>query len=78
MNTMSFYELNKQAQALEVTFSRKTKSYHSQTCFNNTLRIYLNEKLNFYHHIIERNAQMHIRSETLFHQTNFFINFKIQ
>ena len=31
MNTMSFYELNKQAQALEVTFSRKTKSYHSQT-----------------------------------------------
>ena len=31
MNTMSFYELNKQAQAVEVTFSRKTKSYHSQT-----------------------------------------------
>ena len=43
----------KQAQALEVTFSRKTKSYHSQTGFNNILRIYLNEKLNFYHHIIE-------------------------
>ena len=63
MNTMSFYEFTsekKQAQALEVTFSRKTKSYHSQTCFNNILRIYLNEKLNFYHHIIERNAQMHI------------------
>ena len=54
MNTMSFYELNKQAQALEVTFSRKTKSYHSQTCFNNILRIYLNGKLNFYHHIIAR------------------------
>ena len=30
-------DLNKQAQALEVTFSRKTKSYHSQTCFNNIL-----------------------------------------
>ena len=60
-------DLNKQAQALEVTFSRKTKSYHSQTCFNNILRIYLNEKLNFYHHIIERNAQMHIRSENLFY-----------
>ena len=25
-------DLNKQAQALEVTLSRKTKSYHSQTC----------------------------------------------
>ena len=70
MNTMSFYEysdLNKQAQALEVTFSGKTKSYHSQTCSNNILRIYLNEKLNFYHHLIERNGQMHIRSENLFY-----------
>ena len=37
-------DLNKQAQALEVTFSRKTKSYHSQTCFNNILRTYLNEE----------------------------------
>ena len=60
-------DLKKQAQALEVTFSGKTKSYHSQTCFNNILRIYLNEKLNFYHHIIERNAQMHVRSENLFY-----------
>ena len=35
MNTMSFYEyldLNKQAHSLQVTFSGKTKSYHSQTC----------------------------------------------
>ena len=60
-------DLNKQAQALEVTFSRKTKSYHSQTYFNNILRIYLNKKLNFYHDIIERNAQMHIRSENMFY-----------
>ena len=28
-------DLNKQAHALEVIFSRKTKSYHPQTCFNN-------------------------------------------
>ena len=56
MNTMSFYEFRfgQQAQALEVTFSRKTKSYHSQNCFNNILRIYLNEKFNFCHHIIDR------------------------
>ena len=77
MNTMSFYEysdLNKQAQALEVTFSGKTKSYHSQTCFNNILRIYLNEKLNFYHHIIERNAQMHDQKISF---TNLLIDFKI-
>ena len=60
-------DLKKQAQTLEVTFSSKTKSNHSQTCFNNILRIYLNEILNFYHHIIERNAEMHIRSENLFY-----------
>ena len=69
-------DLKKQAQALEVTFSRKTKSYNSQTCFNNILRIYLNEKSNFYHCIIERNAQMHIRSENLFDQTNFLFILK--
>ena len=60
-------DLKKQAQALEVTFSRKTKSSHSQTCLNKMLRTFLNEKLNFYHHIIERNAEMHIRSENLFY-----------
>ena len=49
-------DLNIQSQALEVTFSRKTKSYQSQTCLNNILRIYLNE-----------NAQIHIRSENLFY-----------
>ena len=64
---MSFtnLDLNKQAQSLEVIFSRTTKSYYSQTYFNNILRIHLNEKLNFYHHIIERNAQMHIRLENV-------------
>ena len=60
-------DLNKQAQALEVTFSGKTKSSYSQTCLNKMLRTFLNEKLNLYHHIIERNAQMHIRSENLFY-----------
>ena len=59
-------DLNNQAQAVEVTFSRKIKSYHSQICFNSISRIYLNEKFNFYYHIIERNAQMHTRSENLF------------
>ena len=69
-------DLNKQAQALEVTFSRKTKSHHSQTYFNDILRIYLNEKLNL-HHIIDRNVQMHITSENLFYKNNLFIDFKI-
>ena len=69
MNTMLFMnsDLNKQAQALEVTFSRATKSYHSQICFNNISKIFLNEKLNFYHHVVERNPQMHIRLENLFY-----------
>ena len=60
-------DLDKRAQALEVTFSGKTKSSHSQTCLNNMLKTFLNEKLNFYHHIIERNAEMHVRSENLFY-----------
>ena len=47
-------DLNKQAQDLEVTFSGKTKPSHSQTCLNKMLRIFLNEKLNFYHHIYYR------------------------
>ena len=66
MNTMSFInsDLNKQAQALEVTFSRTTK-YHSQNYFKNILRIYLNEKSGFSHHILVRNAQMYIRLENL-------------
>ena len=72
---MSFInlDLSKQAQALEVIFSKTAKSHHSQTC----LRIYLNEKLNFYHHILVRNAQMYIRLENLIYENNLFINFKI-
>ena len=72
---MSFInlDLSKQAQALEVIFSRTAKSYHSQTC----LRIYPNEKLNFYHHILVRNALMYIRIENLVYYNNIFINFRI-
>ena len=67
MNAISLInsDLNKQAQALEVTLLRTTKSYHSQTCFNNILRIYLNEKLNFYHYILVKKAQMYMRLENL-------------
>ena len=73
MNTMSFYEFRfgQQAQALEVTFSRKTKSYHSQTSFNNILRICLNEKLNFYHHI-ERNVKHRLTSANFFMREGLF------
>ena len=70
-------DLNKQTQALEVQILRTTKSYHSQTCFNNILRTYLNEKLNFYYHILVRNAQMFIRLEHLANYNNLFANFKI-
>ena len=75
---MSFInsDLNKQAQALEVTFSRAAKSYHSQTCFNNILRNYQYQKLNFYHHILVRNDQLYIRLENLVYQNYVFINFK--
>ena len=68
MNTMSFYEFRSKqtgSGSRSYIFKEKTKPYHSQTCFNNILRIYLNEKLCFYHHIIERNTQIYIRSENL-------------
>ena len=67
MSTISFInsDLNTQAQALEVTFSSSTNSYHSQTRLNNILRIYLNEKLNLYHQILVKNAQMYIRLENM-------------
>ena len=72
MNTMLFInsDLNKQAQALEIKISKATKSYH-------LLRLYLNEKLNFYH-ILVRNAKMCIRSKNQVNQNNPFIKFKIQ
>ena len=43
---------------------KENKIIHSQTGFINVLRIYLNEKLDFYHHIIERNAQTLIKKLT--------------
>ena len=53
-------------QALEVTFSMTmTKSYHSQTCFNNILGIYLNEIFNVYHHTLVRNVQISVRFRKL-------------
>ena len=72
---MSFInlDLSKQAQALEVIFSRTTKSYHSQT-FEFEFEF---EKLNFYHHILVRNALMYIRIENLVYYNNIFINFRI-
>ena len=79
MNTMSFInsDMNKQAKAREVTFRKTTNSYHSQTYFNSILRTYLNQKMNFYYHITERNAQVHIRLENQVYQNNLFISFKI-
>ena len=75
MNTMSFYEFRSKetgSGSRSYIFKEKTKPYHVHT-----LRIYLNQKLNFYHYIIERNVQMHIRSENQFCQTKLFIDFKI-
>ena len=49
MNTMSFYEFRSKqtgSGSRSYIFKEKTKPYHSQTCFNNILRIY--------HHIYYR------------------------
>ena len=53
-------DLNKQTQAIEIKISSTTKSYHSETCFYNILRIDLNEKLNFYLHVLVMNAEMYV------------------
>ena len=69
MNSMSLYEFRSEETgwvSRSYIFKEKKKPDHSQTFFNNILRIYLNVKLNFYHHIIERNAQMHVRPENPF------------
>ena len=65
MNIILFNsDLNKQA--LENTFFKTmTKSYHSQTCFNNILATYLSEKLNSYHHILVRNVKISVRFRKL-------------
>ena len=62
MNIMSIYEFRS-----EQTGSGSRSYTFKENKINNILRIYLNERLNFYHHIIERKAQMHIRSENLFY-----------
>ena len=78
---MSFInsDLNKQAQALEVTFSSKTKSYHPKPVSAiYHVGIYQNEKLTSSHHILVRNTQMVIiRLENRVYQNNLFTNFKI-
>ena len=56
-------DLKKQGQALEV----KNHITHKHVSAILRSRIYLNEKLNFYHHIIDRNAQINIRPENLFY-----------
>ena len=63
---MSFNtDFNKQA--AKVAFSRTmTKSYHSQTCFNYMLGIFLTAKLNVIRHILVKNVQVSARFRKLF------------
>ena len=63
MNAKSFYELKGSRSYI----FRENKIIALTNLFEQMLRTFLNEKLNFYHHIIERNAQMHMRSENLFY-----------
>ena len=61
-------DLKKQAQALEVTFSRRKQNHISlRNLFQQYIKNLSESEFEFYHHIIERNAQMHIRSENLFY-----------
>ena len=45
-------------------------------CFNSILRSYLNKKLNFYHQILMRNAQMYTRLENLVYENNLLLILK--
>ena len=58
-------DLNKQAQALEVKFSMKTKSRRNQ--FQQFIKNLPEWEIEFLYHIKEGNAQMRIRSENLFY-----------
>ena len=54
-------DLNKQPEAQEVRTSRTKKNHIT----HKPVSTILFEKLNFYHHILVRNAQMYIRLENL-------------
>ena len=79
MNTVSFYEFrSKQTGSGSRSYIfRENKIISLTNLFEQEVKNFSEEKLNFYHHIIERNAQMHMRSENLFYQTNLLIDFKI-
>ena len=82
MNTMSFYEFRSEKNRLGIQklIVKENKIISLTNLFQpyiKNLLKKLNEKLNFNHHITERNAQMHVRSENLFYYINFFIDFKI-
>ena len=66
MNTMSFYEFRSEqtGSGSRSYIFKENKIIPSKACFINVLRIYLNEKLDFCHHIIERNAQSLIKKLT--------------
>ena len=70
MNTTSFYEFRSEqtgAGSRSCIF-KESKIIELTNLFQQYIKnLYLNKKFNFYHHIIERNAQMHKRSENLFH-----------
>ena len=69
MNTMSFYEFRSEHTGLgsRSCIFKENKILSLTNLFQQYILIYLNEKLNFYHHIIHRNAQMHVGSENLFY-----------
>ena len=69
MNTISFYEFrSEQTGSGSRSYIFKEKKIVSLiNLFQQYVKNLSNENLNCYHHIIERNPQMHIRSENLFY-----------
>ena len=68
MNTMSFYEFRSEqtGSGSRSYIFKENKIISLANLFQQYIKNLSEWEMNFYHHIIERNAQMHIRPENLF------------
>ena len=69
MNTLSFYEFRSEQTGLgsRSYMFKESKIMSLTNLFQQYIKNLSEWEIEFYYHVIERNAQVHIRSENLFH-----------
>ena len=69
MNTLSFYEFRSEQTGLGFRsyIFKESKIMSLTNLFQQYIKNLSEWEIEFYYHVIERNAQVHIRSENLFH-----------